>query len=363
MKITFFALLSLFANQILAQPGSPASPYYDGFDFSLSGINLRNALSTKVTDMHTVFLSYQDAEDAIKILDRDPDDSTGRNLLLVYGFSPNICPQETIDFPDHRRRNRFDDGTSSCQWNREHTYPRSVGTPDLGLDGAGADVHHLRASDVNRNANRGNIKFGPGSGNSGLNNSFWYPGDEWKGDIARMMMYMYLRYGNQCLPKNVCVGNLVSNDNNMVDLLLLWNAEDPVSEIEDRRNTYMGNTANFYAQGNRNPFIDNPYLATVIWGGSPAENRWPNLSTFTNQDLFSAVTVYPNPTQNNQVNISSTIPFDSIQLFSTNGQLILEYIKPIATSNTYTLDNLPQGFYFLKLDSPTQTIMRKLIVN
>ena len=363
MKITLFAFLVLIVNQIAAQPGSPAAPYYDGFDFSLSGINLRNALSNKVTDMHIVFLTYQDAEDAIKLVDRDPEDLTNRNLLLVYGFSPNICPQETIDFTDHRRRNRFDDGTASCQWNREHTYPRSLGTPDLGLDGPGADVHHLRAADVNRNANRGNIKFGPGSGNSGLNNSLWYPGDEWKGDIARMMMYMYLRYGNQCLPKNVCVGNLVSNDNNMVDLLLTWNAEDPVSTIEDRRNSYMGNTANFYAQGNRNPFIDNPYLATLIWGGTPAENRWPNLSTTTGADLFSTVTVYPNPTQNNQVNISSEVPFDSIQLLNTNGQMILEYIKPTAFGNTYTLANLPQGFYFLKLDTQTQTMTRKLIVN
>jgi hypothetical protein len=145
---------------------------------------------------------------------------------------------------------------------------------------------------VNRNSDRGSLKFGPGSGNSGNFGGAWYPGDEWKGDIARMMMYMYLHYGNQCLPRNVGVGNLVSTDNNMVDLFLQWNAEDPVSEFEDKRNTYLGNTDNFFAQGNRNPFIDNPYLATLIWGGTPAENRWPGLSTTSNFDLFSSVTVY-----------------------------------------------------------------------
>jgi chitodextrinase len=60
----------------------------------------------------------------------------------------------------------------------------------------------------------------------------------------------------------------------MIDLFLKWNAEDPVSQIEIDRNTYHENTANMYAQGNRNPFIDNPYLATRIWGGDSAEDRW-----------------------------------------------------------------------------------------
>ena len=346
-----------------AQQGSPASPYYDGFDFSQTGTALRESLSEKIISTHTVLLSYQDAEDAIKIVDRDPTDVSNQTVLLVYGFSENMCPTNSSDFPDHRRRRRVDDGTDFCQWNREHTYPRSRGIPDLGSDGPGADVHHLRASDVNRNSDRGSLKFGPGSGNSGNFNGAWYPGDEWKGDIARMMMYMYLHYGNQCLPRNVGVGNLVSIDNNMVDLFLQWNAEDPVSQIEERRNTYLGDTDNFYSQGNRNPFIDNPYLATLIWGGTPAENKWPSLSTTPNFGLFSSVTVYPNPTKNNQVNISSDISFDSIQLLNSNGQLVQEFKNPIAPNHHYTLDNLPQGFFFLKLNAKKQTTTKKVIVN
>ena len=65
-----------------------------------------------------------------------------------------------------------------------------------------------------------------------------------------------------------------SIDSNMIDLLLEWNAEDPVSTYEDNRNTYLSNTSNTYGQGNRNPFIDNPNLATQIWGGAVAEDRW-----------------------------------------------------------------------------------------
>ncbi len=52
----------------------------------------------------------------------------------------------------------------------------------------------------------------------------------------------------------------------MIDLFLEWNAEDPVSDFERQRNTYH-DSQQTYAQGNRNPFIDNAYLATRIWGG------------------------------------------------------------------------------------------------
>ena len=87
-------------------------------------------------------------------------------------------------------------------------------------------------------------------------NSF-YPGDEWKGDVARMILYLNVRYE---LSVDL-VGNL--------DLFLKWNREDPVSDFERQRNEAIED-----AQGNRNPFIDNPYLATLIWGGTPAENTW-----------------------------------------------------------------------------------------
>ena len=250
-----------------------------------------------------------------------------------------------------------------CLYNREHTFPKALGNPDLGTDGPGADVHHIRASDVSRNANRGNSKYGPGAGNSGYFGAYWYPGDEWKGDVARMMMYMYLRYGNQCLPKNVAVGNLVSTDINMVDLLLQWNAEDPVSDFEDKRNTYLGNTDNFFAQGNRNPFIDNPYLATLIWGGTPAENRWPNLSTNASFDWSSSVSVYPNPTQNHEVKVSSNVAINAIQLINTSGQIVKEYKTFTNSDHEFTLDNLPNGFFFIKINSNEGTTIRKVIVN
>lgn len=362
-KITFLFLLnSLF---LLAQQGAPAI-YYDGFNWNQSATALKNALSAKITATHSYNLTYQEAENAIKVVDLDPDDTSNSNVLLLYGFSPSMCPATSFDDNDHRRRNKNSDGGgATCQWNREHTYPKSLGNPNLGEVGPGADAHHLRSTDVQRNSERGSKKFFAGTGNSYSSGNNWYPGDEWKGDVARMMMYMYLRYGDQCLPKNVANGVLNFSDPNMVNLLLQWNAEDPVSQNEDNRNAYLGNTSNSFGQGNRNPFIDNPYLATIIWGGQVAQNRWPTIylsaPTF---DLNTNLVVFPNPTNNHRVSISTEIQLDEIQLITINGQILLQIKNPTLNNNdSYSLENIPQGFYILRLSANDQTVVKKVIVN
>jgi len=362
----FYSIAALLTTTLMiAQAGSPAT-YYSDINFNQSAASIKTALSTKITTTHTKTLNYSQAEEALKIVDIDPDDATKTNVLLLYGFSNNICPSSTADDNDHRRRNKNSDGGgASCQWNREHTYAKSLGTPDLGTSGPGADAHHLRASDVQRNGDRGSEKFTAGTGTShDVTSATWYPGDEWKGDVARMVMYMYLRYGNRCLPKNVGIGTATANDSNMIDLFLKWNAEDPISAVEDQRNTYLGDASNAYGQGNRNPFIDNPYLATVIWGGQPAENRWPEVFLATDAfDLMSGITIYPNPSNDNRINIDSEADLEEIQVININGQVIQQLKKPVSTNHTYTVENLPQGFYFLKLNANNQSATRKIIVN
>lgn len=366
MKKNITLLLLLSISIAFSQNGAPASPYYNGFNWTLTGTNLKDALATKITTTHTRFLNYSQTDAALKIIDLDPTDATNTNLLLVYGFSSNICPDATSDDKDHRRRdkNMQDDGTANpCLWNREHTFPKALGVPDLGTAGPGADVHHLRAADKKRNADRDNDKFINGSGNSIETGLTWYPGDEWKGDVARMMMYMYLRYGNQCLPTAVGIGTSVASDANMIDLFLQWNADDPVSLFEDKRNTYLGNISNTYAQGNRNPFIDNPYLATVIWGGPIAQNRWPTIflanPTF---DLNNAVSIYPNPSSD-IVNISTDVVLDEIDIITINGQVLQQIKNPIIENNTYSISNLPKGFYFIKLATATNSVTKKVLIN
>ncbi|XRE43177.1 Chitinase [Tenacibaculum discolor] len=242
---------------------SELSEYYKDVDFTLTGSSLKDVLATEIIDSHTTFLDYTpDVWNVLKQSDLDPTDNT--KVVLIYGYDDTDG-----NYVTDRTRSKDANGGNTGDWNREHVFPKSLGTPDLGTSGPGADAHHLRPSDVSFNSQRGNKLFATGSGNAGDVSGNWYPGDEWKGDVARMMMYMYLRYGSQCLPKNVAVGSVVASDSNMVDLLLEWNAQDPVSDLETQRNNIVANE-----QGNRNPFIDNPYLATVIWSGNEAENTW-----------------------------------------------------------------------------------------
>ena len=135
-------------------------------------------------------------------------------------------------------------------------------------------------------------------------------------------MYMYLRYHGdgskisqtQCLPINIGFDNALSTDPNMIDLFLRWNVEDPVSDYEDQRNPTIEGI-----QGNRNPFIDNPYLATLIWGGSSfAQDRW---------DMINPSDVEP-PTAPKNV-VASNITTKTIDLTwdaSTDNNVIIDYL-------------------------------------
>lgn len=356
----FYSFLSLLSFVIaLAQDGAPASPYYDGFNFNQNGTALKNALATKITTTHTNFLSYTpDVWNALKITDLDPNNSN--NVLLIYGWENGTDADVTND----RSRDKNANGGNGGEWNREHVFPQALGNPALGSSGPGSDAHLLRACDVSRNNTRDNRKFAAGSGNSGTVGANWYPGDEWKGDCARIVLYMYLRYGSQCLPTATFTGNPMASDANVTDLLLQWNADDPVSPYEDARNTYLGNASNTYGQGNRNPFIDNPILATMIWGGPTAQNRWPGLGTEPVVPSLTGTYIYPNPTHGN-ITIETDLEVEGIQLIAINGQLMMQIDKPVFNNQRMTIDNLPKGFYFLRLrtEDEFESVTKKIIVN
>ncbi|MEM6722262.1 MAG: endonuclease [Bacteroidota bacterium] len=239
--------------------------YYNDVNLTLSGDNLKDELAIKIIATHTNFLSYTPGVwNALQQADLNPNNSN--EVLLIYGHNDNDG-----NFKTDRTRGKFDNGGSVGDWNREHVFAKSLANPDLGTSGAGADAHNLRPCDFQQNSTRNNRKFGTGTGAAGFINSNgdWYPGDEWKGDVARMIMYMYVRYGDRCLPVNVGTGTSVSVDTNMITLFLQWNADDPVSAFEANRNSVLSGI-----QGNRNPFIDNPAFATQIWGGPQAEDKF-----------------------------------------------------------------------------------------
>ena len=251
LKLSFFAgIVSLFA---FAQS---APSYYSGVNFSKTGNALKSDLATLITSTHTKTISYSELQTLMKTSDVDPQNPA--NLLLIYGSQSSGTHQ----------RSRPIGGS----WNREHVYAKSKGTPNLGTSGPGADGHHLRPADITLNSTRGSLLFDDGTGATAYTTSRggWFPGDEWKGDVARILMYMYVRYNSRCLPLNITM-NPSTYSSDFPDILLKWNIEDPVSDFEKQRNSVVAQT-----QGNRNPFIDNAYLATVIWGGPAAQNTWPD---------------------------------------------------------------------------------------
>ena len=338
----FYLFLSISFLQLTA---FAQQAYYSDVNLTLTGLNLKDELAVKTINMHTNFLSYANVWEACKTTDLDTNNSN--NVLLIYGWENGSDGDVTNDLS----RNKDSNSGTNGDWNREHVYPKSLGVPDLGTAGPGSDAHHLRSSDVQRNGQRGNLLFADGSGNSGASGSGWYPGDstnggsDWRGDVARMVLYMYLRYGNQCLPSNVAIGTTNSVDSNMINLLLDWNAADPVSLFEKNRNNYHENTSNPSAQGNRNPFIDEPYLATIIWGGTPAEDIWGIYTTNDTEAPTAPTNLVVTNTTTSTLDLSWTASTDNTAVTSYDIYLDAVYAFN-TTTNTFTVSGLtPNTLY------------------
>jgi endonuclease I len=217
-----------------------------------SGPQLESSLHT-IISTGVSRLSYEGVWNALKVTDRDPRNA-GNVILLYQGTSVPAS----------------DNGGGVDQWNREHVWAKSHG--DFGTaTGPGTDLHHLRPTDVTVNAARGNLDFDDGGtpdaeapGNYADGDS-WEPRDADKGDVARMILYMSVRYeggdGFADLEVNNLTGNGTAPHIGKLSVLLQWNAQDPPSAAELRRNDVIQQQY----QGNRNPFIDHPEWADAIW--------------------------------------------------------------------------------------------------
>ncbi|WP_152365396.1 endonuclease I family protein [Microlunatus speluncae] len=257
MRSALVVILATFAGLVAPALSPPvqaqaAEPdgYYDAAD-GLTGVALKSALHD-IIDGNTQ-LSYDQVWDALKRTDEDP--ANANNVIELY--SRRSVPKSS-------------NGGDPDDWNREHTWAKSHG--DFGTSpGPGTDIHHLRPADVSVNADRGNLDFDLGgsavdecAGCRRDGDSF-EPPDVVKGDVARMLFYMAVRYegddGRADLELNDEVGNGSAPFHGRISVLLTWNDADPVSAAETRRNDLV------YAdyQHNRNPFIDHPEWADAIW--------------------------------------------------------------------------------------------------
>jgi endonuclease I len=352
-SIVYF--LFLFCSCLLH--GQPA--YYSSIDFSQTGDDLKAQLSELITNTHTAFIPYTaqstDTWDILSI--SDLEFSTSDNVLLVYGYDNNDGM-----FISDRLRGVFEKcNFSGCTgtaglWNREHVFAKSLANPSLetNFPGPGTDVHNLRAADSQKNTQRSNRLFIDDSGVDSriINGDYFYPGDEWKGDVARIIMYMYLRYPSQCEAVNSATGSAnYSPNGDMPDVFLEWNEEDPVSALELTRNDVISSY-----QGNRNPFIDNPYFATLIWNGPAANDSWGTLLL----PVYDEVLVSVSPTITNRyIEITGLGESDfNVTIYSHLGHELASFRR----SKTIDVSSFSSGLYIVHVVHPKGTSQVKFMV-
>lgn len=257
--------------------------YYQGIT-NLSGDTLLASLSDIIDD-HTS-ISYSDAYDWMAITDRDWIQSPlSENELASYDFS-NLTNDNPVMHLMYRNDNylpsasRYYETGEMISFDREHVWAQTRGGFDTS-NGMGTDMHHLFASDKRNNQNgHGNSDYGNvdvtskiignndynTTGKTGTQNgsniSIYEPHDDVKGDIARALFYMAVRYDETLSLTSKIQNSSVEGTIGNLDVLLEWNKSDPVDVFEIHRNNLIYNNI----QHNRNPFIDFPSWADAIWG-------------------------------------------------------------------------------------------------
>lgn len=233
-------------------------------DVSGYGQTLKNSLHQLLRTTHTTKYSYNALLTQLPYTDEDPNNSS-RIIEIYTGWS---VPKSSS-------------GGGVTDWNREHTWSKSHG--DFGeTPPAGTDLHHMRPCDATVNSAKSNRDFDNGgtlyidasppsgySGNTGCYSSTytWEPRDEDKGDVARMMMYMAVRYEGTDTSYDLELVDAINTSGpnyGKLSTLLAWHVQDPPDARELQRNERI-----FERQGNRNPFIDRPQYAAMIWAPIP----------------------------------------------------------------------------------------------
>ena len=165
---------------------------------------------------------------------------------------------------------------SAKTWNREHTWPNRKG-----LGGSDEnDIMMLRPTSVSANSSRGNEAYGESSG-------YYDPGENVRGDCARIVLYVYTRWGNT---KFMWGSKGVMES---LDVLLDWMAEDPVDTWEMGRNDAVQSIT-----GTRNVFVDYPEYAWLLFGKEiPETVTTPSKSKEACEHEFGEWRVTSEPTE------------------------------------------------------------------
>ncbi|GAA5146135.1 hypothetical protein GCM10023340_16600 [Nocardioides marinquilinus] len=278
--------------------GTPHDPatYYAGTE-GLTGADLAARLNTIIKG-HTRLSYTPGVWDALKVLDRDPNNSSA----IIDFYSGVSMPASNQC------------GSASNCWNREHTWAQSHG--DLTTSaGPGTDLHHMRPSFMRSNSARGNLDFDDSPTGSSVpdcavckrDSDSFEPPDAVKGDLARGLFYMAVRYEGDAqfsrdlkLNDRTCNGSGAGNHGKL-STLIRWSQMDPPDDRERLRNNLID--ADY--QGNRNPFIDHPEWVASIFGDGVG--RGPACGSTTGTEYSPGGTTPPtnNPPTTSAVTVST----------------------------------------------------------
>jgi endonuclease I len=266
---TLATLIFVISSPLFAD--SSVQQYYSSVK-GLKGYKLKTGLKKILKNSHMdrgygALINVYFKSDTDKTYDKDG------SLVDMYSEDPNY--KDDYGYKSKSQVCGSYRGESDC-FNREHLVPQSSFNKRQPMRN---DFFHVYPSDGYVNGRRSNHPFGEvdrptwesrngsklGSNTyGGFRGTVFEPIDEFKGDIARALLYFAVRYEDRVESFN---HKMFDGSKNQVfaswflAMLFKWHKMDPVSKHEVHRNNI-----GFKFQGNRNPFIDHPEWVTKIWG-------------------------------------------------------------------------------------------------
>ncbi len=363
------AIVLTVSWSLVALADAPAG-YYDSVDLS-SKATFRVTVHAiiKGQTVYPYTSSSTDTWDVLEDADQDPLNST--HILDLY-----------------KNRSTVKYGGGNDYYNREHSWPKSYGFPNEGVPPY-TDCHHLFLCDSSYNSSRGNKPFDncissctsrPADTYDGESGTNLYDSDSWevwpgrKGDVARAMFYMDVRYegdatgepdlvltDNQALIQTTSGGTAYMG---LITALLEWNEDDPVDAKEMRRNDRV-----YSYQGNRNPFIDHPEWVNFLFGNGIISGVGDQAPAVV---AVSIDRIAPNPfNPNTSIEYSVGVPGQVfVKIYDVMGRVVRTLVDGMdAAARDYHVRwdghddlgrTLPSSTYFCRVETAAGAATQKL---
>lgn len=273
MKHKFFSILCLLfvVSTVFAQ-----KEYYSSIDGLKGGETLKTALHNLIKE-HSV-IKYGSGVS-----------SNGKYRTWGAFYTTDFIIDEdgervVFDMYSNTKRYFGEKGASVSGMHIEHSVPKSWWSGGDEVEGPYSDLHHLRPADGSANLKKSNhplAELASVTWTNGVSSigkimfesdsiTAFEPSDEYKGDFARMYMYMFTCYQDltwEHTYMNYTNSTYPTLKPDAIEMLLKWHKQDPVCKREINRNNEV-----YDIQGNRNPYIDYPQLAEFVWGDSIGYN-------------------------------------------------------------------------------------------